>query len=261
MPAIVEPVLQACRDIYDLEAVMARYHAYVRLMTEARGELLPLGAFSPMGKRQQGFLDALLAHDAEAHAQAVADAALAELRASTTYRVALVVVDEPRNGWTQRHLTDAEWRFPASNSMPKQNTPRIPGAVWASVQLWTTEFAGRDRPRGGEHLREYVAVETRAALARAEYQQRHGPPGTLAEMLAQEGVVLRFSGEHIVLSGEDLEYTQAVLKPYMENKEYPINFAAFYGDEAAKAVGFAPLGVSERAGFALALANAGQYMN
>jgi hypothetical protein len=249
MPALLEPILQACRNIYDLEGVMERYNAYVHLMTEARGEFLPLGSFSPMGKRQKDFLDGLLAQNAENHALEVANAALSELELLQTYRIALVVVDEPRNGWTQRYLTDAEWRFAPPHSIPKSNKPRIADALWVTVQLWTTEFDGTERLPGLE----YVRQETRAALSRAKYQNSNGLPTTLEQMLRQKAFVLRFSGEQIPLPTDELEYTKSVLEPLFSSRHYPTNFAAFYGDEAAKSVGFSPLGVSARAGFGLAL--------
>jgi hypothetical protein len=249
MPALLEPVLQACRDIYDLDGVMERYNAYVHFMTQARGEFLPLGSFSPMGKRQKDFLDGLLEKNAEAHALETAQTALSEIKTSQIYRLALVVVDEPRNGWTQRYLTDAEWRFSPPHSIPKNNIARVPDATWIPVQLWTTEFQGTDRAPNLE----YVCQETRAALARAKYQQKNGLPTSLESMLRQEAFVLRFSGEPIPMSPDDLEYTKAVLEPHLKSTHHPTNFAALYGDQAAKSVGFLPLGVSERAGFALAL--------
>jgi hypothetical protein len=249
MPALLEPVLQACRQIYDLNGTMERYNAYVHLMTKARGEFLPLGSFSPMGKRQKDFLDGLLAQNAESYALETAHIAVQELEISRTYRLALVVVDEPRNGWTQRHLTDAEWRFSPPHSIPKSNTPRFPEAMWVTVQLWTTEFDGTDRAPSLE----YVRQETRAALARAEFQHKNGLPTSLESMMRQKAFVLRFSGEQFVLSPDDLEYTKAVLEPHLKSTHHPTNFAAMYGDKAAKSVGFLPLGVSDRAGFALAL--------
>jgi hypothetical protein len=249
MPALLEPVLQACRQIYDLDGVMERYNAYVHLMTAARGEFLPLGSFSPMGKRQKDFLDGLLAQNAENFALETAHSAVQELKTSQIYRIALVVVDEPRNGWTQRHLTDAEWRFSALHTMPKHNTPRFPEAQWITVQLWTTEFDGTERSPNLE----YVRQETRAALARAEFQQKNGVPISLESMMRQEAFVLHFSGEQISMPPDELEYTKAVLEPHLKSTHHPTNFAALYGDEAAKSVGFLPLGVSARAGFGLAL--------
>ncbi|MFN3266583.1 MAG: hypothetical protein ACK41E_07060 [Deinococcales bacterium] len=247
MPIFLEPVLQACRDIYDLAGTMQRYWAYVDLMTKARGEFLPLGAFSPMGKRQAEYLDGLIALDAESHAAQIAEQAMLELGSKRTYRMALVVIDEPRNGWTQRHLSDADWRFVSPTEI-HTNTPRIFCDAWLTVQLWTTTFFGETQAPTLEYLRQ----ETRAAVARAEYQQQHPNPKSLVHMLHQEGTVLRFSGEYIAISNDDLEYSRAVLEPLLECQHYPTNFAALYGDEAAKSVGYPALGLSARAGFGVA---------
>jgi hypothetical protein len=249
MKATLEPILRDCRAIYDLTEVMDRYWAYVRLMTEARGEFLPLGSFSPMGKRQEGFLDALIALDAEEYAARVCQEACAELESNAIFRVLLVVVDEPHNGWTQRFLTDADWRFSSSTDQLPKMAPAVGFDRWVSVQLWTTELTCEDRTP----TLEYVRQETRAALYRAVHQREFGVPETLEVMMQQEGAVMNFSGESVHLESEDLEFTQSILEPLLQSRDYPINFAAMYGDEPAKSVGYAPLGVSSRAGFALAL--------
>jgi hypothetical protein len=247
MNVILEPVLADCRAIYDLEDVMERYWAYVDLMTKKRGELLPLGAFSPMGKRQKDFLDDLLALEAEDFAAKICKQASQELESDAVYRVMLVVVDEPRNGWTQRYLTDADWRFPGMTKPIPKNSLANGFDRWVSVQLWTTEFDGQTRVP----TLAYVRQETRAALARAEYQRIHGYPITLKDMMLQEGTVMTFSGEEIDLEPDDLKYSQAILEPLLNSTDYPTNFAAMYGDEAAISVGFPPLGLSSRTGFAL----------
>ncbi len=249
MNAYLEPILRDCRAIYDLSEVMDRYWAYVRLMTEARGEFLPLGAFSPMGKRQAAFLDALITLDAEDHAARVCAEVCAALESDAIFRVMLVVVDEPGNGWTQRFLTDADWRFSSkTDSMPKQAPPKGFDR-WVSVQLWTTNFDGEPRAL----TLDYVRQETRAALRRAIHQTEFGYPNTLATMMRQEGEVLAFSGEQILLEPDDLEFTQVILEPLRNSDDYSTNFAALYGDDAARSVGYAPLGLSLRAGFGLAL--------
>lgn len=247
MKAILEPALADCRAIYDLDGVMERYWAYVDLMTKKRGEFLPLGSFSPMGKRQKDFLDGLIALESEAFATQVCDEVGQELESSAMYRVMLVVVDEPRNGWTQRFLTDADWRFSSGTDFIPKSQPIIGFDRWVSVQLWTTEFDGAPR----EPNLSYVRQETRAALARAEYQRNHGYPKTLLEMMTQESAVMCFSGEAIHLEPDDLEYSQAILEPFLASTDYPTNFAAMYGDQPAISVGFPPLGLSSRTGFAL----------
>ena len=86
MKATLEPILRDCRAIYTLDGVMERYWAYVNLMTKDKGEFLPLGAFSPMGKRQGAFLDELIALEAEAWAQKLCHQVTTELEST-----------EPRN--------------------------------------------------------------------------------------------------------------------------------------------------------------------
>jgi hypothetical protein len=47
-----------------------------------------------------------------------------------------------------------------------------------------------------------------------------------------------------------------VIQPHLDLEHYPTQFACLFGDEAAKAVGYPPLGLSARAGFAVALEKA-----
>jgi hypothetical protein len=58
------------------------------------------------------------------------------------------------------------------------------------------------------------------------------------------------------LDDVDLAYTAQVIKPHLDTTDYPTLFACLYGDGAANSVGYPPLGLSERAGFALALEEA-----
>lgn len=242
----VHPILRDLRALYDVEDALPRFRAYVDLMT-AGPEFLPLGAFSPMGQRQPAFLGALLSLDAEA----VAARACAELEAELAhvrgvFRLLLVVVDEPRNGWTQRWLTDAEWRLQGKYDGLPKDRPAVGFDRWVTVQLWTDVSASA----------ETVRQEVRASVGRAAWQRRHGPPLTLRQMLAQEGHAARFAGEPPFLDPDDLAYTRAVLTPLLDQKHWPTCFAALYGDDAARAAGFPPLGVSHRAGFGLAAEDA-----
>jgi hypothetical protein len=58
------------------------------------------------------------------------------------------------------------------------------------------------------------------------------------------------------LDAEEIDYSRAVLQPYLDSTVYPICFAAMYGDTAARALGYTPLGLSDWAGFAVAHADA-----
>lgn len=251
MRLLLHPILRELRALYDVPGVMPRFRAYTDLMT-AGPEFLPLGAFSPMGQRQPAFLEALLELDAEGEAARECrriEAELAELPDS--FRLLLVVLDEPRNGWTQRWLTDAEWRFQGKYDRLPQRSPAAGFDRWVTVQLWT------DTPP----TRETVCRELRASVWRAAWQARHGFPRTLRQMLAQEGGAEQFAGEKQPLGTDEtdeLAYTREVLTPLLDSDHWPTCFAALYGDDAARVAGFPPLGLNCRAGFGLALAAGGE---
>ena len=65
-----------------------------------------------------------------------------------------------------------------------------------------------------------------------------------------------FAGIQPHLDAEDLEYSREILRPLLGESAYPIWIAALYGDEAARILGYEPLGLSDRAGLAVAVADA-----
>ncbi len=253
MNVVLTPVLENLRDLYRIEDRFERFDAYVSLSSgtvrgggKTRGEPLPLGTFSPMGERQAGYLNRLITVEAEELAQTAADEVaeeFADLR--DRFRLMLVVADVPRNGWTQRQLTDAEWRFTLNDTLPKSMTL---GSFdrWVSVLLWTDTAA----------TEAYVTREVRGALYRALHVRHHGAARTLTQMTQQEGRVLAYAGYTPELGAEELEYTHAVIAPYLHSDEFPVCFAALYGDAAAEQVGYKALGLAENAGFQRALYDA-----
>jgi uncharacterized protein YjaZ len=116
------------------------------------------------------------------------------------------------------------------------------------------------------YTRETVRRETLAAVYRYAWRGRHGVGVTLAEMMRAEGLALRFAGAQDDASGlmaprvDDitLAVTREVIKKNAGSDEFPTQLACFFGDEAAADVGYAPVGVSKRAGFAVALADVGR---
>lgn len=127
-----------------------------------------------------------------------------------SFRLLLVVVDEPRNGWTQRWLTDAEWRFQGKCDRLPQRAPAVGFDRWVTVQLWT------DVP---PHLGT-VRRELRASVWRAAWQARHGLPVTLRQMLAQESGAARFAGEGQHLGANELASTREVLTPLLDSDHW-----------------------------------------
>src|SRR5204863_406485 len=58
------------------------------------------------------------------------------------------------------------------------------------------------------------------------------------------------------LDPDDLEYTRAVIAPHLDARDRATVIACLFGDPAAAALGYAPQGLSPRAGLALALHDA-----
>lgn len=236
------PLLQIQRDLYKLPRGFERFQEYLRTMIdEGSGDLkFPLPALNPMGKDHvPAFLDHLLEIDADARGQEAVVTAQLLLRSDPgEYQVCLVVSDDLLGGWTNRYTSEFDYRF-------RQRAYYKRG--WIAALLWTSE----------SYSAELVRQEVLACLFRAAYIQLHGEARTLGEMLRQEGTVMLQSGAAAPeLDADDLEYTREVMVPYLERSDQPTQITALFGDPAARELGYQPLGLSHRAGLALALADA-----
>ena len=248
MNVVLTEALRDLRSLYRIQDRFERFDAYRFLLTgKTRGECLPIGTFSPVGERQADYLDRLLALDAERLAQMTADEVAADFAPlADKFRLMLIVGDVPRNGWTERTLTDARWRFTLKDDTPPKGAVLEHFDRWVTVLLWTDV----------EATEAYVKRETRAALYRALHYRYVGTPETLAEMMQQEGRALAYAGYTPELDAEELDYTREVVQPYLESEAFPACFAALYGDEAACNAGYEALGLESKAGFQVALAEA-----
>ena len=236
------PLLQVQRDLYAMPRGMERFRAYLRTMLDPSGRdlRLPLAAMNPMGKEHcPALLDAYLALDADAAAaEAVAEAAAQLGDIPAEYRVALVLVDYLKGGWTNRYACEYSHRF--------EGEP-LTRRGWLTGVLWTSE------PASPEAVREAVLT----AVHRAAHVRTHSPARTLRERLAQEGRVLMRAGcVRPALDADDREYTRAVLAPHLEARDMRTAIECLFGDAAARTLGFTPQGLSAWAGLALALHDA-----
>ncbi|MCE2514840.1 MAG: hypothetical protein J4F37_07500 [Acidobacteria bacterium] len=235
------PLLRAQRELYDLPRGRERFQAYLRTMVDARtGDLeLPLVAMNPMGKDHvPALLDRLLAARADG-AGAVAMIRAAERPATRNvrgrYRVALVVADDAHGGWTNRHQSEFDHRF-GGGALYKRG--------WITGILWTSE----------EPSAETAGLEVATAVHRLAHIRRRGPAATLEAMLAQEGEAMAAAGcREPSLDADDLAYTREMMASHLGAADRPTAIACLYGDEAARELGYRPLGFSARAGLALAL--------
>lgn len=179
------PLLRIQRELYAMPRGMERFREYIRTMTDAEtcDLALPLVAMNPMGKDHvPALIDDYLALGAEEIAEEALRSAFA-LRASAdrtvqepvTYKVALVVSDDLKGGWTNRWASEFSHRIEYA---------AITRRGWLVGILWTTE------PASAQNVRDAVLT----SIHRAEYLQTHAAPRTLGEMLEQEGYAMARAG-------------------------------------------------------------------
>ena len=233
------PLLRIQRDIYRLPRGRERFEAYLHTMVDSRtGDLaFPLVDMNPMGKEHlPRLLDRLLELDAEtvgAAATAAAQPATADVAGA--FRVGLVVSDDARGAWTDRQCNELAHRFDGG-ALYKRG--------WIVGVLWTSETPSKT---GVRH-------EVLTSIHRFAHIRRHGPATTIAAMLEQEGETMAAAGcDEPALDPDDLAYTREIIEPYLAASDRPTVVACLYGDEAARKLGYRPLGFSPRAGLALAL--------
>jgi hypothetical protein len=235
------PLLRIQRDLHTIPRGMERFRAYIATMTEGTDDIvLPITSMNPMGKEHvAALLDDLLAVDAEAIAAAAIDEAAARLiRIPGTRQVALVVVDDAQGGWTNRYFSE----IPPPLAGARPNATRR-ALRWALVPIWTSEA-------WPAHAIHAVVL---AAIFRSAFVEQRGFPKALHEIMTMEGLAALFADMPAPrLDPEDLAYTAEVLRAYRDARDYPTIFTCLFGDEAARSVGYPPLGLSPRAGLALA---------
>jgi hypothetical protein len=236
------PLLQVQRELYRLPRGWERFRAYLSTMIdpETHDIRLPIVAMNPMGKDHvPALLDQYLELDADGlAARAVAHAASRLASVPGEFKLALVIADDAGGGWTNRYTAEFAHRF-ESRSYFKRG--------WLTGLLWTSE-----RPAV-----QTVREEVLTAVYRAAHSRQHGFVRTLREMILQEGYAMAMAGcVQPALDADELAYTGEVIAPHLDARDRATTIAALFGDQAAHSLGYRPLGLSPRAGFALALHNA-----
>jgi hypothetical protein len=233
------PLLQVQRDLYAMPRDRTRFDAYLAAMTDAAtGDLaLPLSAMNPMGKEHvPALLDQYLAADTDRQTGYAVKACESSLdRIPGSFRVCLVIADDAKGGWTNRYTTEYAHRF-EPRAMLKRG--------WVVGLLWTSDPAAA----ATAVLEALVSVHRAAWLAQHEYAR------SLRDMLAQEGWAMARAGcTEPSLEADDLAYTRDAIGPHLDASDRATLMAFVFGDSAARALGYPPQGLSERAGLALAL--------
>ena len=236
------PLLQLQRDLYRLPRGWERFRAYLATMIDSQSTdlKLPLVAMNPMAKDHvPRLLDAYLAFDADglaARAVSEAEARLAPVPGE--FKVALVLADDAMGGWTNRYSTEFACRFESKPYLKRG---------WITGTLWTSDAPSAQNTR----------AEVLTAIYRTAHIQQHGFASTLRDMLAQEGYAMALADcTQPTLDSDEIEYTRDVIEPHLNARHHPVLIACLFGDKAADTLGYKPFGLSDRAGFALALHDA-----
>jgi hypothetical protein len=232
------PVLSIQRNLYQKPRDFGRFSGYLSSTLNAERnevELMPLVGMNPMAKPHLlPLLEALLALGAEDIAENAMQEAQTRLNIDNPVRVSLVLFDN-LGGWSDQASTEA-----ASLRQSRSDLLKRP---WISVGLWSND------PLDAKAV--HSAVLT--SIFRWFYLLAHDTPKTLAEFLQQEAAALAFAGQCNWLDGEETAYTRAVIAPYLPSSDYPTQFACIFGDEAARAIGYTPLGLGYKAAIAVML--------
>ena len=241
MPIEHAALLKTQRDLHDIPRGMERFQAYLKAIINDEGDdvrYMPMVAMNPMGREHVAErLDELLALDADAAAaEAIAEALSRLGDVPDVLQHGLVIVDDVRGGWTNRTNYDFWGRF--GLEMPLKRP-------WLMTGLWVSEAPSL------QHICQSVLL----TVFRLKYIQQHGQPKTLREMLVQEGAAGAFAGLQPRHDAEEIAYTREALAPCMDSTDYAVQIAALYGNQAARMLGYEPLGVSEHAAFDMALAD------
>lgn len=233
------PLLQIQRDLYDVPPGRTRFDTYIATMTDADGNMkYPFSALNPMAKGHvPALFDAYLAMDGdEIGRQATLTTTQYHKSIKGDFQVCLVVADDLRGGWTNRIVADFAHRF--------ESKPMIRRG-WIVGMLWSSEAAAPEQ----------IQRAVGESIGRTIHIIQYGYANTLSEMMAQEGMTQFVAGEQVALDEDELAYSREVIAPYLECEERPTQIACLYGDEAAAELGYEKMGLSQNAGFAVALAD------
>jgi len=246
------PLLQIQRELQGLPRNMDRFRQYLRTMIGPDGNMLelpPLGIMNPMGKEHvTALLDAFLALDADGIAKgALAEASVQVANDPGDFKVALVVVDDLKGGWTNRYDYEFNLRFGQPVKTRDGSRPKWLKDDWLTAVLWSSE------PASERAVREAVL----SAVYRTAYVHRHGSARNLRDMLTQEGHIMTAAGcTGPVLDEDDIAYTREVLVSFLDADDKRTAIECLFGDAPGRTLGFTPRGLSPWAGLALALHDA-----
>ena len=244
------PTLTTLRELYSKLRNMTRFNWYIEQITGTNeaGKLdivMPIGDVNPMGREHcLAAVERLIAFDTDGVAANAAKEAAQRLsldQVDLHARVFINLLDDLRGGWTQRHFKEAGYRYSSELGI-RANRERH----FVLVAIWASEVE-RFSP---DHVRQ----QTLDVVYRYTHMQQQGRPITLRQMMALDRLAAQFAGiTEPTLDTDDLAYTREVIAPHLDATDAPTQLVCLFGDECAEATGYPKMGLSPRAGVALAI--------
>lgn len=240
------PLLERQREIYRVPYGIARFREYLRsMLNDTRDDVdsPPMVLMNPMAREHVPLmLDQYIERRADQFAaQAVEEARSAIEDVEAELKISLVVVDDLKGGWTNRYACEYQFR---SGGMERSGERFLKRSSWLVVPIWSGEpvsIAAIER-------------EAKTTVFRAARRATRGPARTVHALLEQEGVCMLAAGyDKITIDSDEIAYTRAVIDPYLDADLMATVVACLFGDDAARSLGFKPLGLSRNAGLELAL--------
>lgn len=219
MSITVVPTLAFMADVYRRSAAGGPRSDRFRAYEAAGAQRVPVHGYNPMTtKAVLPAIEAFLAIDAEERLAEAANRTAASMGFADDATMHLTVATPGM--WTDDLATEVEHRLLA----------RDPGGVL----LWF------DQPVSADSL-DAAAV---AQAVRLVTVARHGPPTVLADAVAQEGAASARAGGPAELDDAAAD----ALAVLADDPSLSTMVAFLYGDDAADALGFTPIGLGPRVG-------------
>lgn len=223
MTVRVVRTLAAMGGVYRLSAAggpaSSRFQRYVELGRAG----LPVSAYNPMTNQDVlGTIDDLLASDAETVIEDAANDQAQVLRFTDDLDMYIAVATPGM--WTERTATEVEHR--------------LLGRASSQVLLWNGESVSTTS----------TIAETIAQLVRVVWIKHHGPPATVADAVGCEGLAAALGQLDTKQRGPDDRAVADALDILGEDTALGTMVAVVYGDDAARTLGFTPIGLTEKAG-------------
>lgn len=243
----VAPTLHTMAGVYALTREggpkSPRFAAYVAQTPTNWG----LVHYNPMaGDAALDTVNALIALDAERVAQQTAQQVADACDYSDA--VVLAIAVRSKGFWTDRVATEVDERVSAKQRVRRQGV----------ISLWSREENGTDT----------VAREAAAEAVRVMWHAIHGVADTLNRVLACEGVAYAlaepFGGLGPYATPITTEETVAVVEAFEvlgDTRQAGEIAGVLYGDDAAKEMGWTPLGIPQYAGYRWAIQRASAHVH